>query len=170
MPPPVILDPSSLDLNAIVADQEKIRSYNPQRYEMEHLNRVIFVDKTLHIVAGIKDVRHDEFWVRGHLPDYPLLPGVIMCEAAAQLCSFYASCYSVIDAEFIGFGGMEDVRFRNQVRPGDQLVMIAKALKIHRKAVLFNCQSFVNGSMVFHGEINGVALPKHNSSKVSAKA
>lgn len=160
MPPPLILDPAKLDLNHLIADQELIRQYNPQRYEMEHLNAVVFVDQVKHILVGYKDVHKDEFWVRGHLPDYPLLPGVLMCEAAAQLCSFYVRRFSVIDAEFIGFGGMEDVRFRNQVRPGDRLVLVAQALKIHRKAVLFNCQGFVRSSMVFHGEINGVALPK----------
>ena len=39
-----------------------------------------------HLVVGYKDVRADEFWVRGHMPGNPLLPGVLMCEAAAQLC------------------------------------------------------------------------------------
>ena len=54
---------------------------------MEHLNGVNYYDHNGKIV-GYKDVREDEFWVEGHIPGRPLLPGVIMIEAAAQLASF----------------------------------------------------------------------------------
>ena len=61
------------------------------------------------------------------MPDYPLMPGVLMCEAAAQLCSFFCGYSPALKKGFIGFGGMEDVRFRGQVRPGDRLVLVSKA-------------------------------------------
>jgi 3-hydroxyacyl-[acyl-carrier-protein] dehydratase len=170
MPPPLLFDPSTLDLNVVIADQEAIRQINPQRYEMEHLNAVVHVDHEQQLVVGYKDVRADEFWVRGHLPDYPLLPGVLMCEAVAQLCSYYVRRYGVIEAEFIGFGGLENVRFRNQVRPGERLVLVARATKLHRKSVIFACQAFVGSTMVFHGDVNGVALPRRPSPSASAEA
>src|SRR5437588_12774509 len=89
MPPVIHHDPASLDLDKIVADLEAIRQVNPQRFDMEQLTAIVYVDREQHVIAGYKDVKPDEFWVRGHMPDYPLMPGVLMCEAAAQLCSYY---------------------------------------------------------------------------------
>src|SRR5580693_7369283 len=110
MPPELYLDPSQLDLNQVVADQEAIRAVLPQRHEMEQLTAIVHVDPEQQIIAGYKDVRADEFWVRGHMPGAPLLPGVLMCEAAAQLCSYYIMKISGLVADgFIAFGGLENV-------------------------------------------------------------
>ncbi len=89
MPPEVNFDPARLDLNNVVADHDAILRINPQRFEMEQLTAIVLVDTAQHLIAGYKDVDADEFWVRGHMPGYPLMPGVLMCEAAAQLCSYY---------------------------------------------------------------------------------
>ena len=56
------------------------------------------------------------------------MPGVLMCEAAAQLCSFFCGHIRLVKTGFVGFGGMEDVRFRGQVRPGRRLVLVSKAI------------------------------------------
>jgi 3-hydroxyacyl-[acyl-carrier-protein] dehydratase len=125
MPPELHLDPAQLDLGRILADPEAIRLINPQRFEMEQLSAIVHIDPSQHLIAGYKDVRPDEFWVRGHMPDYPLLPGVLMCEAAAQLCAYYIATQGICQGDFIGFGGLENVRFRGQVRPGDRLVLVA---------------------------------------------
>src|SRR5205823_2775887 len=100
----------------------------------------VHMDTRHHIVVGYKDVRHDEFWVPGHMPGYPLLPGVLMCEAAAQLCSFYTSTHHIMPGDYIGFGGMDDVHFRNQVKPGDRLVLVGKGLKFQSRKIVFNVQ------------------------------
>lgn len=160
MPPPLLLDPAQLDYTRLVADQEGVRKINQQRFEMEHLNAIILLDPTQHLLAGYKDVRADEFWVRGHMPGYPLLPGVIMCEAAAQLCSYYIGSQNILDCDFVGFGGMENVRFRAPVRPGVRLVLIGKAIKLHRRQVICHVQGFVDGTMVFHGDIIGMPLTR----------
>ncbi len=123
MPREFHLDPSSLDLQKVIVDLEHIRQVNPQRFEMEQLTAIVHIDSEKHIIAGYKDVRPDEFWVRGHLPGYPLFPGVLMCEASAQLCSYYTTTHGFGRGDFIGFGGLENVRFRGQVRPGDRLVL-----------------------------------------------
>src|SRR5437588_12232739 len=135
MPPEVIFDPSSLDFSRVVADQEQIRRVNAQRFEMEQLTAVVYIDPSRHLMVGYKDVRPDEFWVRGHMPGYPLLPGVLMCEAAAQLCAYYVCAYSSLGGDFIGFAGLENVRFRGMVKPGDRLILVCRANKLHRRAV-----------------------------------
>jgi 3-hydroxyacyl-[acyl-carrier-protein] dehydratase len=158
MPPELHYDPATLDLNQVVADQEAIRAVNPQRFEMQQLTAIVFIDREHHIVAGYKDVGQDEFWVRGHMPDYPLMPGVLLCEAAAQLCSYYTTTQGLLQGDFIGFGGLENVRFRSTVRPGDRLVLIGKGIRLHRRQTIFNVQGFVGTTMVFHADIIGVPL------------
>jgi 3-hydroxyacyl-[acyl-carrier-protein] dehydratase len=166
MPPELNFDPTQLDFSRVLADREAIRKINPQRFEMEQLDGIVLLDTELQVIAGYKDVKDDEFWVRGHMPDYPLLPGVLMCEAAAQLCSFYIVSINFLHGDFIGFGGMESVRFRGMVRPGDRLVLIGKALRLHRRKTEFNVQGFVGSTMVFHADILGVPLNRNASAAV----
>ncbi len=159
MPPELHFDVAQVDFSHVVGDAEAIRKVNPQRFEMEQLDAVVYLDAVTKIVVGYKDVRFDEFWVRGHMPGYPLLPGVLMCEASAQLCSYFTMTQHEIGG-FLGFGGMENVRFRAPVRPGERLVLVAKELRFNRRQVLFNVQGFVKDTMAFHGDIIGVPLKK----------
>jgi 3-hydroxyacyl-[acyl-carrier-protein] dehydratase len=160
MPPVALVDPATIDTSRVIADREAIRLGNPQRFEMEQLTAIVHLNADEHLIIGYKDVEPDEFWVRGHMPGYPLLPGVLMCEAAAQLASFYCHVINLTEGSFIGFGGMENVRFRGQVRPGDRLVLVSKATKVHRRQTVFETQGFVGSNMVYHGRIIGVPLPK----------
>jgi 3-hydroxyacyl-[acyl-carrier-protein] dehydratase len=160
MPPQLHLNPVDLDLGRVVADIEAIRRVNPQRFEMEQLSAIVHLDPEQQVIAGYKDVGHDEFWVRGHMPGYPILPGVLMCEAAAQLCSYYITTQGLLQGDFLGFGGLEEVRFRGSVHPGDRLVLIGKLARYHRRQTVFNVQGFVGTSMVFHADIIGVPLTR----------
>jgi 3-hydroxyacyl-[acyl-carrier-protein] dehydratase len=157
----LLMDLSEIDFGHTVADLEEIRRYNPQRFEMEQLTAIVFDDYKRMICAGYKDLREDEFWVRGHMPGMPLMPGVLMCEAAAQMCSYYAHKHKLLGAsKLVGFGGMEDVRFRDPVRPGDRLIVVCKMLKVRVGAlVVCRFQEFVGQSMVADGKIKGIALP-----------
>ena len=168
MPPPLIMEPSKVDVCHIEADLDGIRQINQQRFEMEQLTAIVLMDRERQILAGYKDVRDDEFWVRGHLPDYPLLPGVLICEAAAQLSSYYCHHIKLNEVDFIGFGGLEDVRFRGQVRPGDRLVLVSKAIRIHRRQTIFETQGFVDTNMVYHGRIIGVPLTTSREARSTA--
>jgi 3-hydroxyacyl-[acyl-carrier-protein] dehydratase len=158
MPPAPLVDPADIDTSRVLVDREGIARFNPQRFEMFQLTAIVQVNVEENLVIGYKDVEADEFWVRGHMPDYPLMPGVLICEAAAQLCSFYCGHVELTKGGFIGFGGMEDVRFRGQIRPGDRLVLVAKGLRLHRRHTKFDCQGFVGTNMVFHGKIIGVTI------------
>jgi 3-hydroxyacyl-[acyl-carrier-protein] dehydratase len=165
MPPVLHIDPATVDFDQVVADQQAIRRVNPQRFEMEHLTAILHIDPEQHLVIGYKDVRPDEFWVRGHMPGYPLLPGVIMCEAAAQLCSYYCVSQGLLaGGDFIGFGGLENVRFRSPVRPGDRLVLVGKAVRLNRRQTVVNVQGFVGSTLVFHADVIGVPLSRKEES------
>src|SRR5437867_13365439 len=139
MPRELHLDPASIDWNKVIVDEEGIRKVNPQRFEMEQLTAIVLIDTEKHMIAGYKDVGADEFWVRGHLPGYPLYPGVLMCEAAAQLCCFYTVTQKVVDeGVLIGLGGIDEARFHRPVRPGERLVLVGRGLKLHRRLNRFH--------------------------------
>ena len=156
----LILDFSAYDLNNVVAGREEIRRYNPQRHEMEQLTAIVYDDLASGICVGYKDLSADEFWVRGHMPGMPLMPGVMMCEAAAQLCSYHAQRHDLLKTEMIGFGGMDEVRFRGTVVPGDRLVIAAQKLQL-RPGAMIRCrfQCFVREQLVCEGQIRGIPIP-----------
>ena len=83
-----------------------------------------------------------------------------MCEAAAQLCVYYIVTQGLMQGDFIGFGGLENVRFRGMVRPGDRLVLIGKAVRLNRRQTIFNVQGLVGSNLVFHGDVLGVPLTR----------
>ena len=162
----LILEFSEYDLDTVVADIEAIRKYNPQRDAMEHLTAIVFDDPERNICVGYKDVGPNEFWIRGHMPGMPLMPGVIMCEAAAQVCSYHTQRHNLFGAEMVGFGGLDDVRFRGMVVPGDRLVIVAGLLKIRRGALIRSrFQAFVRESLVCGGIITGIPIPVEMLSK-----
>ncbi len=163
MPPAALFDHTRLDFSRLAADQEAIRRVNPQRFEMEQLTAIVHIDPTQHLIVGYKDVRPDEFWVPGHMPDYPLMPGVLMCEAAAQLCSYYIVTQGLLQGDFLGFGGLENVRFRSPVRPGDRLLLVAKGMRFNRRQTVFTVQGFVGATMVFHADVLGVPMRQSSS-------
>lgn len=155
---PLILEFSEYNLDHVVAGIEEIRTYNPQRFEMEQITAICFEDPERHVCVGYKDLQPDEFWTRGHFPGVPIMPGVIMCEAAAQLASYYSHKFKMMEG-LIGFGGLEDVRFRGVVRPGDRFVIICRLLKFRRSILTCEFQCFVNQNMVCEGILKGVSLP-----------
>lgn len=156
----LIIDPAQLDLTQIIADQEEIRKYNPQRFEMEQLTAIVHEDPEKNICAGYKDITHDEFWVRGHMPNMPLMPGVVMLEAAAQMCSYFSQKYDLLGAAMVGFGGLEDVRFRDPVIPGDRLVLACGMIRLRRgRIVVTRFQGFVRNSIAVEGVLKGIPIP-----------
>lgn len=155
---PLILEFGQYDLEHVAADIEEIRRYNPQRFEMEQLTAICYEDRQRHVVVGYKDLGPDEFWARGHMPGMPLMPGVIMCEAAAQLASYYSRKYELISG-MVGFGGLEEVRFRGVVRPGDRFVIVSRLLKLRRAIMTCEFQCFVKENLVCEGILKGIALP-----------
>lgn len=156
-----ILDPSSIDFDNVIADIEEIRQCIPQRFEMEQLTAILISDVEKRICVGYKDITLSEFWVSGHMPGMPLMPGVIMCEAAAQLAGYLVGKYKIFGDSILGFAGLDDIHFRGTVQPGDRLLMMVKQLRIRPNAMI-TCrfQGFVNEEMVFEGVLKGVPLPK----------
>lgn len=155
MPPKYLFDVGGLDWNRVIYDQEAIRRANPQRGHMEQLNGIVFANPEAGQIIGFKDVRDDEFWVEGHIPGRPIYPGVLMIEAAAQLASFYTRTF-VGWKGFIGFGGADEIKFRQQVVPGQRMYLLGQKLWERHRRIHCKIQGLVNDQMAFECAITGV--------------
>ena len=159
MPPKPLVDLTKIDLEQTLINDQAILEYIHQRHEMKQIDRVVAFDPEEQYTVGIRKVRDDEFWIRGHIPGRPLLPGVLLIEAAAQLGTIYYR--KVMDANtdsFFGFARVDHVRFRGTIVPGDVLVLLVKIIKLKNKSMLFATQAFVEGDLVFEAEILGVTV------------
>ena len=157
MPPQPIMDIASLDFTKPLATREQIYTVNPHRFEFMLLDGILMLDKQAGLIVGYRDTRAEEFWVRGHIPGRPIFPGVLMIETAAQMVSYYAMCDEEPGSGFLGFGGVESVKFRGAVTPGDRVIMLGKMLEMRgRRRCVGQTQAFVNGQMVYEGVITGM--------------
>jgi len=157
MPPQLLYDISGIDLNRVIYDLEAIREANPQRGDMEQLNGIVYAEPSLGRIVAFKDVRGDEFWVKGHIPGRPLFPGVLMLEAAAQMASFYTRKF-IGWKGFIGFGGADGIRFRQTVMPGQRLYLIGQKMWERHHRINCKIQGLVGGTLGFECEIIGIEM------------
>ena len=154
-------DVASFDLSNPIAGIDDIRAVNPHRHEFEMLTAVVLMDPARKLIVGYKDVGPDAFWARGHMPGFPLMPGVLMVEAAAQLCCYFSGKHGVtVPGTLMGLGGIEDSKFLRPVRPGDRLVLVGTALKVHRRLTRFRAIGYVRNEKVFETTVVGVAIGK----------
>ena len=158
MPPQLLFDLSKINLNATpVFDREQIQQVNPQAYEMQQLDAIVWFDKEKRLVLGYKDITENEFWVRGHIPGRPLMPGVIMVESAAQLLSFYVRKICGVEG-FIGFAGIESAKFRSTVTIGQRLYLLGHLTSIKTRMYTAQMQGIVDGKMVFDTVVSGLLV------------
>ncbi len=153
------LDLETLNLNEVAVSKEEIFKVNPQRDEFEQLDHLISIDLEDGTAVGIKSQTPDEFWTRGHIPGRPIMPGVLMIEMAAQISSvIYHLKFETGGKKFFGFGGVNNVKFRGSVEPGSDLIMVVRAKALRSRMAIFEAQGFVDGKMVFEGEVTGLVL------------
>ncbi len=158
MPSAPLIDLATVDLSRTAFDRAAVEAVIPQRDEMAFLDRVHLVDLDRGLAVGSRDIRADEFWVRGHIPGRPLLPGVLSLEALAQLCSFYYKTAFRDDPRFFGFGGVDGVKFRGTVVPGDRLILVVAVEEIRPRRSVFQCRAYVGDRVVVEAVITGLPV------------
>jgi 3-hydroxyacyl-[acyl-carrier-protein] dehydratase len=159
MPPALLFDITPIDLNhEPVFDKEAICKVNPQRFEMQQLDGILWCDKAQGCILGYKDVTDQEFWVRGHIPGRPLMPGVVQIEAAAQLLSFFVK--QIYEEQgFVGFGGIERAKFRAAIEPGCRLYLLGHVVEARRgRRYVCDVQGVVSETLAFEATISGMKV------------
>lgn len=152
-----IIDLSKIDLNSRLPVAEELDRFLPQTGHMRMCDGIIWHDERPDKGVGFKVARPDEFWVAGHIPGRPLMPGVLIIEAAAQLASYLNTKSGRVEG-FLGFTRCDDVSFRGQVLPGDTLYLMASLIDCNRRRFVSHCQGVVNGKLVFDGKITGMKM------------
>ena len=120
----------------IVYDIEAIMNFLPHRYPFLLVDRILEIVPNDRIVA-VKNVTINEPFFQGHFPGAPIMPGVLIVEAMAQTggALFSASLPEERQGAILYFMGMDSVRFRKPVVPGDQLIIEMQVLKMRSKVV-----------------------------------
>ncbi len=125
----------------------------PHRGNFLMIDRVIDVDYDKNIVRCVKNITNTESFFQGHFPNNPIMPGVLMIEAAAQTSIILAKLTiikNIDDQGLFVFAGLDDVKFKEKVIPGDSIVIESHFLS--RKGSLFVSEAkiFVNEKNVLN--------------------
>lgn len=158
MPPPFILDPATLDPERVLHSRDDIYRALPQQFEFKQLDAICYHDPERGIAGAVRDVRLDEWWVRGHVPGRPIFPGVLLLEAVAQLSAF-ATKYMYGYTGMVAYGGVDKCKFRTPVIPPTRLILLARQLENRPRRIICETQAFVEGALVFEATITGLAMP-----------
>jgi len=144
-------------------DIDTIMERLPHRYPFLLVDRVLEL-RTDEFIRAIKNVTANEPHFIGHFPQFPVMPGVLIVEAMAQVGGILAfeSTPEMKDS-LVYFTGIDDVRFRKPVRPGDQLVMELEVLRHRGHMWKFRGKACVDGNVVCEGALMAVLVPKEQS-------
>ena len=133
----------------------EVKNFLPHRYPFLLIDRVISFESGKNLTA-IKNVSFNEPQFTGHFPDQPIMPGVLIIEAMAQATGILAFKSEVGRPE-VGqiymLVGVDKVRFKRMVEPGDQLEIYAEIITVKRGIWKFNCKASVEGKLVTSAEI-----------------
>jgi len=154
-PTPEAAEPSAKSHTAqpCIFSVEEIQKLLPHRYPFSLVDRIIdFVPEKR--AVGIKNVTFNEPHFQGHFPGRPIMPGVLIIEAMAQVGGVVLTQLPDIPVGLFMFAGIDDVRFRRPVVPGDQLVMTVELLRIkHRKFGWMQGRAEVEGQLAAQGKL-----------------
>lgn len=132
---------------------QEIHQLLPHRYPFALVDRIIDYVPGKQAV-GIKNVTFNEPYFPGHIPDFPLMPGVLMVEALAQVGGIVLVQLPGMKGKFFAFAGIDKVRFRRPVIPGDRLTMTVELLSLKQNRIAkMQGRAEVDGELAVKGEM-----------------
>ncbi|OUY06018.1 3-hydroxyacyl-[acyl-carrier-protein] dehydratase FabZ [Acinetobacter populi] len=145
----------ALKLPELPMQIQTIREYLPHQYPFLLVDRVTSIENMTKI-QGYKNLTMNEEFFQGHFPHYPIMPGVLIMEALAQLSGILGMIIlqqKPEDGDTFLFAGMEHVRFKKQVVPGDQLILNSELILNRRGVFKFHATACVDDKIVAQAEI-----------------
>lgn len=133
-------------------DINEIKKIIPHRYPFLLVDKIVEVEEGQRAV-GIKNVTGNEEFFQGHFPDYPVMPGVLIIEALAQVGAVAMLKKEENRGKLAFFAGIDKARFRGQVFPGDQLRLEVEITKMKASIGKGNARALVDGKVVAEGEL-----------------
>ncbi len=123
-----------------------------------HRDPFLFVDEIVELEPGVRahgryTIRGDEAWLGGHFPGNPIVPGVLMVEASAQVAAICALTHPDHQGKFGVFAGIDGVKFRRIVRPGDTLDMVIDVDRLRGRIGRVKASVTVGGELAVEGTL-----------------
>jgi 3-hydroxyacyl-[acyl-carrier-protein] dehydratase len=153
----ILFEIDQIDFGATLANREQMFELIPHRHEMALLDRIVWANESSHRGIASMKIRGDEFWVRGHFPNKPMLPGVLMIEAGAQLtCYLYNSLQE--NPQVAAFLRIENAAFRRSVSVGEELILLCNVVKASSRRFVSEIQGVVEGQICFKATVSGMRI------------
>ncbi len=131
---------------------EEIQEIIPHRYPFLMVDRIIELEEGKRAV-GIKNVSSNEPFFQGHFPGHPIMPGVLIMEALAQVGAVVILKIPGYADYLALFAGLDDVKFKRQVIPGDQLRLEVELIKMRKTFGLAQGKAYVGEALVAEGTL-----------------
>lgn len=131
---------------------KEIREILPHRYPFLLVDKVIELEPGKRVV-GIKNVSANEPFFQGHFPEYPIMPGVLIVEALAQIAGIAVAVIEENKGKLGVFASIDGMKFKKQVLPGDVLTLEAEILSSKMGVTKAKVKATVEGKLVAEGEI-----------------
>ena len=140
--------------NGILIDIKGILDILPHRYPFVMVDRILECEEGKHI-TGLKNVTLNEPFFQGHFPDEPVMPGVLILEGMAQVGAIlaYKSIEGSIGNKLVYFAGLDGVRFRKIVQPGDQVIFKLEIIKLRSKLSKMSAKAYVDDQVVAEAKL-----------------
>lgn len=133
-------------------DAQQIQAIIPHRFPFLLIDRIIEIEYGVRAV-GIKNVTINEPFFQGHFPSYPVMPGVLIVEALAQVGAVALLGTEEHKGKMAFFAGIDGVRFKRQVRPGDTLTLEVEIGRMRRGVGSGSAKATVDGELAVRGEL-----------------
>ena len=143
-----------------VLDTRAIQEILPHRYPFLLVDRIVELTPGVRIV-GVKQVTVNEHFFQGHFPGAPVMPGVLILEAMAQVGAVYAlQQLEARDDKLVLFSGIDNGRFRRPVVPGDSLVITVTPVRVGHRVQKMHGEAHVEGQLAAEADIMSVVAPR----------
>ncbi len=138
--------------DSVKMDREQVMALLPHRPPFLLVDHVVELEPGRRCVAE-RTLREDDFWFAGHFPGNPVMPGVLIVEALAQTATVAAASGGGAEGKIGLFAGIDKVRFKRVVKPGDTLRLEAEMLAVHGPVGKCKVLATVDGQMACRGEL-----------------